>query len=547
MKHKYQVLLWLFIIAYTCYFSYFTILRYKTLYASYYDLGIMHQTVYNTFISIKTGDWSRFLELTNPLGSNQIKRMAIHNDILLALLAPFYFLHSGPETLLVIQAAIIALGALAIFKIANLILQKNKYAALLALIFSLAYLLYPPLERANIFDFHAVVLATAFLLFMFYFWLVKKYLFSLIFFVLSLFSKEQVALTTMMFGLYAFLNCHCERLKGAKQSQLKGLKGLLRPPPWRGPRNDREWFFSFLIVILSIFWFIFSVFYLIPLSRGGNHFAVSRYSDFGDSPLRIILGVFTNPDSIFKYVFRTDSLNYLINLLGPIGYLSLLSPIQLLITLPEFAINLLSKNPNMKNIIYHYTAVITPFVFISAIYGAKKIIRILQIRRHSGDPDVTSGDSRIVVRFWTRSLGSLARMTKKKEILIGIFILIFSLYFAYLKGPLPFSKEKNIHPFKYRQKEAKDVAFWSKTLKSEGLKISTTGQLSPFFTSRRYFYIFSANYKLADYVIVRLNEIYNYPEKNELIPVYERLKKDYNYELIYQKENFEVYKKVASS
>ena len=138
-------------------------------------------------------------------------------------------------------------------------------------------------------------------------------------------------------------------------------------------------------------------------------------------------------------------------------------------------------------------------------------------------------------------------MTKKKEILIGIFILIFSLYFAYLKGPLPFSKERNIHPFKYRQKEAKDAAFWSKTLKSEGLKISTTGQLSPFFTSRRYFYIFSANYKLADYVIVRLNEIYNYPEKNELIPVYERLKKDYNYELIYQKENFEVYKKVASS
>ena len=511
-NYRYKIILWLFILAYTIYFSYFTILRYKTLYASYYDLGIMHQTVYNTFISIKTGDWSRFLELTNPLGSNQIKRMAIHNDILLALLAPFYFLHSGPETLLVIQAAIIALGALAIFKIANLILQKNKYAALLALIFSLAYLLYPPLERANIFDFHAVVLATTFLLFMFYFWLVKKYLFSLIFFVLSLFSKEQVALTTLMFGLYAFLNCHCERLKGAKQSQLKGLKGLLRPPPWRGPRNDREWFFSFLIVILSIFWFIFSVFYLIPLSRGGNHFAVSRYSDFGDSPLRIILGIFTNPDSIFKYVFRTDSLNYLKNLLGPIGYLSLLSPIQLLITLPEFAINLLSKNPNMRNIIYHYTAVITPFVFISAIYGANKLANI--------------------------------KRTYQNSKIIGIILLIVSITFAYYKGPLPFAKEKNIHPFKYPQKEAKDAFFWSKTLQDEQLKISTTGQLSPFFTSRRYFYTFSARYRLADYVVVRLNEIYNYPEKKELIPVYERLKVDYNYELIYQRENFEVYKRI---
>src|SRR3989338_10562579 len=200
-KYKYQILLWIFILAYIIYFSYFTILRYKTLYASYYDLGIMHQTVYNTFISIKTGDWSRFLELTNPLGSNQIKRMAIHNDILLALLAPFYFLHSGPETLLVIQAAIIALGAIAIFKIANIIFQKNKYSILLSLIFSLAYLLYPPLERANIFDFHAVVLSTTFLLFMFYFLLIKKYWLSFVFFTLSLLSKEQIALTTMMFGV----------------------------------------------------------------------------------------------------------------------------------------------------------------------------------------------------------------------------------------------------------------------------------------------------------------------------------------------------------
>ncbi|OGK13066.1 hypothetical protein A3C98_03060 [Candidatus Roizmanbacteria bacterium RIFCSPHIGHO2_02_FULL_37_15] len=505
-KYKYHILLWIFIVAYIIYFSYFTILRYRTLYASYYDLGIMQQTVYNTFMSIKTGDWSRLLELTNPIAENQIKRVAIHNDILLALLAPFYFFNSSPGTLLVVQSMVTALGAFAIFKITNLVLAKVRYSNFLALVFSLAYLLYPPLERANIFDFHAVTFATTFLLFMFYFWLIKKYKISLVFFALSLLSKEQVALTTLFFGIYIFTTTlHSNVVKRErKHTTLYASK----------------------IISVSIIWFIFSVFYLIPLFRSGQHFAVSRYSDFGDSPIRIIIGIVSNPDSISKLIFREDTWRYFVNLLAPIGFLSLFSPIQLIIALPEFAINLLSNNPNMRNINYQYTAVITPFVFVSAIYGVKKLI-----------------DSKIQPSNWQTKGIKTNQLIK----IVIIVLLISSLSSAYLKGPLPFAKTKDIHPIKYPQKEAADTAFWAKTLKDENLKISTTGQLSPFFTSRRYFYIFSSRYSFSDYVIVRLNEIYDYPEKNELIPVYERLKKDKNYELIFKKENFEVYKKVASS
>src|SRR3989344_5193636 len=108
-KRTIKIVLWFMILLYIGYFSYFTILRYQTLYSSYFDLGIMHQTVYNTYQSIKKLDISRFLELTNPYGPGQIKRMAIHNDILLAFLAPFYFIYPGPETLLVIQTIILAL------------------------------------------------------------------------------------------------------------------------------------------------------------------------------------------------------------------------------------------------------------------------------------------------------------------------------------------------------------------------------------------------------------------------------------------------------
>lgn len=494
----------MFIVAYISYFSYFTILRYKTLYASYFDLGIMHQTVFNTFKAVQTGDFSRILELTNPFGPDQIKRMAIHNDILLALLSPFYFIYSGVETLLIIQVVVVALGALAVYKISLHIFGKARYSYLLSLIFSLSYVLYPPLEKGNIFDFHAVTLASTTLLFMFYFWLMKKYKLSLLIFILSILSKEQVALTTLMFGIYVFF---LKNRSSVMLNLFQHPKKILN----QVQDDKRNLRFTLILIIISIIWFILSVFYIIPLTRGSDHFAIGKYGEFGNSPIEIIIGVVTRPYSTLKIFLSNQSLTYYLALLGPLGFLSVLSPLPLLIALPELAINVLSKDPSMRNIYYHYAAVITPFIFVSAIYGANKLMRLRRPPTYVG--------------------------------ILAMTISFFSTLFAYWMGPLPGAKSPNVHPMKYPQAEAKDTAFWAKTLKDERLKISTTGQLSPFFTSRRYFYTFSEYYPLADYIIVRLNEIYTYYEKEKLIPLYEKLKEDTNYELIYQKQNFEVYKR----
>lgn len=464
-KHKTKIILWALILLYIGYFSYFTTLRYRTLYASYFDLGIMHQTVYNTYQSIKKLDMSRFLELTNPFGPDQIKRMAIHNDILLAFMAPFYFIYSGPETLLVIQTIILALGAVAIYKIAKKVFEKEKKSDLIGLVFVAAYLLYSPMQRANIFEFHAVALATTTLLFMFYFWLVKKYKWSFLFFTLSIFSKEQVALTTLFFGLYIFYD---------------------------GRRNKTNIRYPLLIIISSIIWFFVSMLVIIPYFRGSNHFALNYYANF------------------WKSFFHIDTLRYLFFLLGPTAFLSLLSPFQFLIALPELGINLLSNNWNMRNIVFHYTSVIQPFVFISAIYGTRK----------------------------------LSKNSSQRLKIISAIIILFSLLFSYFISPLPYSRERDVHPFLYPQRERTDAAFWKNLLKNKKLKISATGHMAPLFASRRYFYNFSKDYYLADYIVLNIDEIYNYPEKDTLVPVYERLRKDKQFRHIYKNENLEVYKKL---
>ncbi len=483
---KYWLLLTMFVVLYVAYFSYLTVLRYKTLYSSYFDLGIMHQTVYNTFHAIKTGDYSRFLELTNPHGYDQIKRMAIHNDILLVVVSLFYFIYSGPETLLVLQSVVLGLGAFALFGIAEHVLAKSKKKDLFSLLISLSYLLFPAMQRANVFDFHAVTLATSLLLFMFYFFLKKKYGWSYLFFVLSVLSKEEVALSTAFFGVYILF------------------------------RERKSWKFGLSVLISSIIWFFVSMLIIIPAFRSSMHFALTYYSDFGDSPVSVIFGILSHPTNIFKYMWRSDTLGYFLVLLGPAGFLSLLSPLQLFIVIPEFAINLLSNDWNMRNIIYHYTSVITPFVFISAVYGfaeiEKRIIRIRSFKIDGGR--------------------------------IALFSLVVcTILFSYLKSPLPYSLERNVHPFLWPQKEAKDVQTWNQILSNKKLKIMATGQIAPVFASRRYVYLFSARYDLANYVVLSLNEIYNYPDRDILIPVYEKLIKDPSYMRIYKNENVEVYRK----
>ena len=178
-RHKAKFILFILIATYIVIFSYLSIKRFITLNSHYYDLGIMNQVVYNT-------SKGHFLEMTDQQLKKNINRMAVHFDPILALFAPLYYIYKGPETLLVSQSIIVGLGALAVFLIANKVLKKDW----MSLFFAAVYLFYFPVERANLFDFHAVVLATTFFLFAIYFLITKKNLWYFVFIFLALLTKK---------------------------------------------------------------------------------------------------------------------------------------------------------------------------------------------------------------------------------------------------------------------------------------------------------------------------------------------------------------------
>jgi uncharacterized membrane protein len=465
----YRKILYFFVAVYIIFFSVFSVLRYRNMYANYFDLGIMHHVVYNTYKALQTGDITRFLEHTDPNGYAQVARSAVHNDVILAVFAPFYFIYPSPEVLLVAQTIALGLGAVALFGIGRHVFGAHKKGDLYSLIFAVSYLLYSPLQFANRFDFHAVALSTSFLLFMYLYWLEKKYRWSLLFLGLSLFTKEQVGLTTAMFGGWILL----ANLKLKRRKELR---------------------FGLLVSSISIAWVLFSFFVMIPFFRGDSHFATSRYENI----------------DVTSTIFRKSTWDYLWNLFAPVGFLSILSPI-VLIALPEFAVNLLSQEANMRSIVFHYTSVITPFIFISAIYGMKTVT----LRLRSGQ--AVYG--------------------------IPVAILIATLYFSVTASPLPYSQQRDLYVFS-PQKNAKDAREWEYRLRDDSIPVAATGNVGTFLSSRRKFYYFSQYYDRANYVIIRPSEVFTYWDKATLIPIYQKLVTDPRFVLIDKRPNFEVYKKI---
>ncbi len=431
-KYSYEIVLTLLFTAYAIYFSKISILRYEHYYTGRFDLGNMAQTVWNTL-------HGRLFEFTNPDGVEIVSRLAFHADFLLILLAPFYLIWEDPRMLLIVQTIVVAAGAFFVYALANNIL-KNKAVALT---FAFIYLINPSVQRANIYDFHAVTLATTFLLGAFYFLLKKQNLFFILFAFLAGITKEQIWAIIALFGLYALL-------------------------------IQKEKKLGIAVFFISSFLFYFLIWHAIPSASDGSHFALSYYSENGeiDSPSKLLKGFLVDPAKTYSLLTTESRINYLHSLFKPLGYLSLVSPLYLIFAIPDLAINLLSTKPQLHQIYYQYTAAITPFLFIAAIF---------------------------TVEFIKKRWQSLPISV------IIIYLLSLSLYSAYLYGPLPGSKEPNLDMLTKPLENKKDLDSFLASI-PENASVSASNNIGSHLAHRRYLFTLPYGWDQADYVIFNLDD-----------------------------------------
>lgn len=327
------ILLLFAIIAYAIYFSYLTLVRYQAFEARALDLGNLDQAVWNTA-------HGRPFHLTNQPGITGAPwaRLSLHVEPILIPISWLYWVYSGPPTLLVLQASVVALGAWPLFALAKFKLG-NEW---LALLFGLAFLLNPTIQAANWYEFHPVTLAPTFLIATFYFLVTGRTGWYSVFGVLAASCKEEMALLVFMLGLYAFVVLRRRRL------------GLVT-------------------MILSLAWALIAVLVIQQTFAAGNiHWG--RYAWLGETPPQIVLTLLTRPDLVLAQLIKAEVLHYLFLLLLPVGFLALLAPEILLLALPSFGINLLSDYPPMRQVNeLMYAAPIAPFVLMGAVYGMLRI------------------------------------------------------------------------------------------------------------------------------------------------------------------------------
>ncbi|MDP3941330.1 MAG: DUF2079 domain-containing protein [bacterium] len=467
-----------------CYISYFTLasfLRYDSFYTGRFDLGNMVQAIWNT-------SQGRILAASDDVGITS--RLAYHADFFLAFLAPFYLLWPHPKFILFFQTVILALGAVFVYKLSTHILHRKT----ISLVFAASYLLNPSIQRSNLYDFHAVVLATTFLLGAFYFMKLRRYRWFLLFAFLAGSTKEEVWAIVGLFGLFIFSRAFYS-LRAARKEFLPYLKKELQ--------------FGIVVTILSFATFYLFLSVIIPSFHGKEHFATAFFTDYGDNPSNIATGILSSPIKVFGVITDESRRTYLRQLLLPIGYLSVFSPLYLFFALPDLLINLLSKNANFQQIYYQYTATITPFLYIAGIYGVR------------------------LIRYFSPKI-SLT--------ILSLYLLVMAVYGAYLYGPLPFSKNPNLAMFIRPRPNSVTIESFLQTIPQDAV-IAANNQLGSHLSERRVIHTLPVGLDQSTYVLFLLSDSTATPSMQANRDMADRMRNDPNYILLFEDGDFLAFKK----
>ncbi|KMP12513.1 hypothetical protein UZ36_00080 [Candidatus Nitromaritima sp. SCGC AAA799-C22] len=305
-----------------------SLLKYHNLNSTVFDLGIF----LHNFSNIAEGEWNRlFLSHSQPL---------------MFLWSLFYKFLPGeipPGLVLISQAAFLAFPVMGLYR----------YYGILP---ALAFALYFPLWYNALFDFHMDHLAVP-ILFTFFFLEKRGNIWgAVIVGVLLALVKEPFALQTAFCGLYLAL-CRRQRAAGA----VLILFGFLY---FLGATQYVQKYFN------SHFIFLVGESNIITLDS-------SAYTWFGSSlPDKIWFILFRPHLVLWNIISTPDKVLFILYLFGSLGFISLLSPSALLVSIPIWGASLLSQFPGHYGFTHHYTAGLIAPMIIAFAEGLPKARRI---------------------------------------------------------------------------------------------------------------------------------------------------------------------------
>ncbi len=285
------------------------------------DLGIMDQVLWNTSHGhFLVQSICNNITDTNCLGN--VSRFAIHFEPILIPLSLLYLIIPNVKVILFLQVAVVASGAFPAYLLAARRLRNVVWGVLFATLF----LLYPSLQAAVVDDFHPETLAAAAIMWALYFLAMRRYRALVICCILTLLCKETLALDVIMIGLFVLVIQRRPRI---------GLS----------------------LIVAACLQLALALTLMHLASPLGQSPVAGRLDNLKSQPLTTLLSIATDP----------ARRAYLFKLLGPVGFLPLLSPWVLALAAPSMLLNMVSSYPQMYTGIYQYNTDIVPILVAAAI------------------------------------------------------------------------------------------------------------------------------------------------------------------------------------
>lgn len=305
-----------------------------------FDLGNMTQAVWSTA-------HGEPLSTTSTSG-DQISRLAAHVDPLLGLLAPLWWVWPSADMLLVVQAVVVASGAVPLYLVGRHWLGDDR----IALAGPAAYLLSPAMGWATVTEFHPVTLAGPLVLWAVWAADARRDVALAVFAGLALLGKENVGLTLAVVGVWVAFGL------GRRRAGL-------------------------VLAAVSLAWTALAVAVITPLANAGrpSPLVAGRYGELGDSPREILQTLVTRPDVAVETVLAADRLEYVLALALPLAGLFLLAPLLAAAALPDLLLNVLSARPEQHQLEYHYVALLAPVLSLAAVRGLSRLVHPGRRRR----------------------------------------------------------------------------------------------------------------------------------------------------------------------
>ena len=307
-----------------------------------YDMGIYDQAIWlvsrgRSFISVRGLDfWGH------------------HFNPILLLFVPFYWLGAGPEFLYVVQACVLALGAVPTYLIAR-DKFKNPW---MGLVFAFVFLMYAPVQWISWAMFHPEAMVITPLLFAWWFATKERWGWFFAMVLLALSTREDAALAVIMMGLVL-------------------LVYMRHAPDYR--RIVQR---CVAVMVLGAAWYIATTKLILPYFNDGKEpfYITYFYGNYGDTTPEILATILRHPDRVVHDAVQHDRLVFYKQMSWPLGWVYLANPLGLLMALPQLLASVIGLSPYARMIRYQYTAVMIAPIIISSIHGGYVLWRFRAAR-----------------------------------------------------------------------------------------------------------------------------------------------------------------------